>query len=83
MPDIVDTKTILEAFPTEHDFGDIGIKDGLERLLLSRVTQREVKVWIRNHAAPYIELMAYYRRVPRNDAALFAIYKACPTIYIA
>ena len=62
MSDIIDAKkTILEAFSTEHNFRDVGIKDGLERLLLSRLTQQEVKDWIRNYAAPYKELMAYYR----------------------
>ena len=39
----------------------IALTDGIERLLLSRLTQQEVKDWIRNYAAPYKELMAYYR----------------------
>ena len=54
MSDIIDAKkTILEAFSTEHNFRDNGIRDGIERLLLSRLTQQEVKDWIRNYAAPY------------------------------
>ena len=60
MSDIIDAKkTILEAFSTEHNFRDSGIRDGIERLLLSRLNQQEVKDWIRNYAAPYKELMAY------------------------
>ena len=44
MSDIIDAKKIiLEAFSTEHNFRDVGIKDGLERMLLSRLTQQEVK----------------------------------------
>ena len=62
MSDIIDAKkTILEAFSTEHNFRDNGIRDGIERLLLSKLSQQEVQEWIKNYAAPYKELMAYYR----------------------
>ena len=33
----------------------------LERALLTRLNQSELKNWLRDYAMPYRELMAYYR----------------------
>ena len=74
MSDIIDAKkTILEAFSTEHNFRDNGIRDGIERLLLSKLSQQEVQEWIKNYAAPYKELMAYYRCAMMEVATKFQV----------
>lgn len=36
-------------------------KAGIEQFLLSKLSQQEVQDWIARYAAPYRELMAYYR----------------------
>ena len=34
---------------------------GLEQLLLSRLSKSDIRTWMQNYARPYRELMAYYR----------------------
>lgn len=46
---------------------------GLEQLLLSRLSKSDIRTWMQNYARPYRELMAYYRCAMMEVATKFNV----------
>lgn len=56
--------------PTMINLSDM---QGLEQLLLSRLSKSDIRTWMQNYARPYRELMAYYRCAMMEVATKFNV----------
>ncbi len=51
----------------------LGEMQGLEQLLLSRLSKSDIRTWVQNYARPYKELMAFYRCAMMEVATKFSV----------
>jgi putative GTP pyrophosphokinase len=51
----------------------LGEMQGLEQLLLSRLSKSDIRTWMQNYARPYKELMAFYRCAMMEVATKFSV----------